>query len=280
MAAALAQQVAEVEVRLEVVGVDRELGLERLARPGPVAALVVHQALAVQEVRERQLRARVEGAADERLRLRAVRVAQVHHREEHLRFRRVVAQHAVDRGLRVAHPPLRYEGHPEQVRHRAVLRRAAGERLQQVDDPLRLAQAEQAVGEEEARRLVLRLREGHRLGLAGRVLHAAGLVEGEGEVAADRDVGAVLLEGAPVLVDRVVVAAEGRVRRAEVRAQGRVVEAGGERLLVGRRRAGDVALLLQPHGLGEERGGIGRGEGRRRSGRLQEEEESGGREEG
>ena len=263
----LAQQVAEEEVRLEVVGVDGELGPERRDRPREVVALLVHQALAVQEIDQRHRGARVERLADLRHRLRAVPVPGVHHREKDVGLGRAVAQHAVDGGLRLGGAALGEERHAEQVRHRALRRGAARQRLQDLDRAGALAEAEAAVGEEERRRLVLRLRGEDLLRLVGRLGQAPGLVEGQGQVAADRHVAAVRGERPAVLHDRVVVAAEARVGRAEVRAEHGALGPEGEDPLVEGDRALKVAFLVEGDGAREEGGGVGRGV-RRGDGRL------------
>ena len=171
-----------------MVGVDRELGPEGRHRPREVVPLLVHQALAVQEVDERHPGVRVERLADLRHRLGAVLVPRVHHREEDVGLGRAVAEDAIDRGLRLDGAALGEKRHAEQVRHRAIRRGAPGQRLQDLDHAGALAEAEEAVGEEQRRRLVLRLRREDLLRLGRGLRQAPGLVEGERQVAADRDV--------------------------------------------------------------------------------------------
>ena len=181
---------------------------------------------------------------------------------------RAVAEHAIDRGLRLGGAALGEERHAEQVRHRALRRGAGRQRLQDLDHAGVLAEAEAAVGEEERRRLVLRLRREDLLRLGRRLRQAPGLVEGQGQVAPDRDVAAVRGERPVVLHDRVVVAAEARVGRPEVRAEHGAVGPEREDPLVEGHRALEVALLVKGDRAGEEGRGVGRRLRRGEDGRL------------
>jgi hypothetical protein len=227
-----------------VVRVDGELGPKGRDRGREVVPLLVHEALAVEGVDERHLRVPLEGPPDLRQRLLAFAVPHVHHREEDVRLRGVVAQDPVDGGLRLGRAALGEERHPQQVRHCAVRGAGPGERLQDLDDTRVLAEPEAAVGEEERRRLVARLRGEHLLGLARRLRQAAGLVEREGQVPADRDVGTVRGERPLVLDHGLLVAAEARVGRAQVRAEDGAVRPHPEHLLVESHCALDVSALL------------------------------------
>jgi hypothetical protein len=178
-----------------------------------------------------------------------------------VRLRRVLAQDAVDRRLRLLHAAFGEERHPEQVRHRAVLARAPGQGREDLDHAGALPEAEAAVGEEEGGGDVVGLRRVEPLGLLRRVRDASRLGVGEREVAADRGVRGVEGERLLVLPDRVVVAPVLCVGGAEVGPEDRALSPEGEDLLVERRRSRSVAALVQGHRAGEERV-------RGRSGRL------------
>ena len=152
----------------------------------------------------------------------AVAPLQVQRGEQGVPLRGVVPEHALDDPLGGLDLVLGQKRGPEHVRHRLVVRVLRRHRREQGHHLVLLALTQVDVAQEQERvpRSPARARPGQEaLGLGGRLLVARRLVEGQGQVLADRKLGLPSLlpgQGEAVLVDGLVVATEARVDRPEV----------------------------------------------------------------
>ena len=253
---------AEEVVRLVVVRALRE-GVPK-GPLGPVRVAGEEQRPAVVRAQRRQLRVLLERAREA---LDGLGVVTGHERgraEEVLGLGRVAVPHqGLDEPLAFLHLAVPHEGHAQHVRDRAVVGPGGGERPQQLLDGGGLAELQPAVGQEQGRAHVVRLLRVQGLQLFGRARQVGRLVVREGEVVADATVGRRDGERGAIGLDRLLVAAERRERRTEVRPRlGRGPEA--QALAVRRDRALEVAGLVQGERPGEQRRAHPRPEGRRR----------------
>jgi hypothetical protein len=156
-------------------------------------------------------------------------------------------QHAVDEDLAALEIVLADERAAEEVRVGAVLAERCFVRGEQLHDLRGVSLLQLALGEQQQRALVVGLLLDHERELAGRLRKAGRLVEGEAQVEADRRVGLVAGQRLPVLLDRLGVTAQPRVRRPQVGPHVRAVGALLQDREVGIDRAENVAGPVEGH---------------------------------
>jgi hypothetical protein len=199
-------------------------------------------------MRRRQLRVHLDRRLQLGLRVAIVLLAKVGHPHQQVALGGLAgAEDAIDVSLPfVRFADVQQRG-AEQVRvsHVAAEHRLA--RLQQRHHLRVLAGLHVAVGEDQVRGLRLGIGREHTLELFRGLAGPRRLVVREREIEANLRIARIDLQRGVVLLDRVVVLAELRVGRAEIRERVRALGRDGERRLVAVDRAQQIARLVELH---------------------------------
>ena len=234
-AGVLLEDDAEEQVRVEVGGVLRELGLERGVRPLPVPG--AQERLAVQRVREREIGIAIDRGLELVARRREVVRGAVRQSEHQVCLGRVaVLEDAINLLEAFRRLLLLQERHPVDVVEDALRAERRLERPQQPHRPRVVALLHEAVGLEQLHVRLPGVDREHRVELRDCLVAAAGLVEGQCQVHADRNVQVRVLERLAIRRDGLVESPELRVHHPEVRERFDVLRLRHEELPVRRRR--------------------------------------------
>jgi hypothetical protein len=269
----LAQDHPEVEVGVVVVGVALQLLLELLGRAVRVAQL--HQRLSQAAVRGGELRIELDRAREVVPGRGGLRRHETRHAHEQAGLRGITGtEDEVDEDLTARRLLVEDEGHAHQVGDGVVVGGGRLENREGLDDLLELSHAEVAVGEKEARVLVVGLARDHLVELLGRFPDLPGLVEGQGEVEPYGRARGIEGQGLAVLIDGLLVAALVGQGRAQIRADLDVAGLQLQEALITRDRFGKAAgLVIGQRSLDQRLGVLRLGDGQGRGGQGQDHEQ-------
>ena len=173
----LAQQVAEVEIGLEVGGVDRELLAERVFGSGPVTALVVHEAHAPEEVGQGQVGILRSRQLQLLARLHPLPPLLQHRRQQDVRLGRVIAEDRIQHLLGLVGAAQLEQRGAQQGRDALDVGMACGEGAEEIDHLLVLTHLRLAACQEQGRLGAVRKALHELGGFFGRLFQLPGFLE-------------------------------------------------------------------------------------------------------